>query len=169
MVAMSRSITKPIRVTPVWARLARLTVWHPINTDPTDDDRWTVRVWLPLYDLLAITAGVVAFHIGSPFLNRLFAGWVVDAGAIVFIIGAVFSLVGVTIPRLWRIEIMGKLVISLMLTSYAFLVLSFPSAGGISNLFVFAVLVMSTWSIYPRLTRLFIRGQRLTACRRQGT
>lgn len=122
-------------------------------------------MWLPLYDLLAITAGVVAFHIGSPFLNRLFAGWVVDVGAAVFILAGAVALAGVVIPRMWRAEIAGKIIMSFLLTSYAFLVLSFPSAGGISNAFVSLILIMSTWGIYPRLTRLFIRGQRLTCVR----
>lgn len=162
---MSRFPTGPIRVVSPWERIKRLTVWHPINTDPRDDDRWTVRVWLPLYDLLAVAAGVVAFQIGSPFLNRLFDDWVVDTGAAVFTLAGVVTLAGVSIPKLWRAEIVGKVAMSFLLTSYAFLVLSFPSSGGISNAFVSLILIMSTWGIYPRLTRLFIRGQQLATLR----
>lgn len=158
--------TGPIRVVSPWERVRRSTVWHPIHTDSTDEDRWTVRVWLPLYDLLAVTAGVVAFHIGSPFLNRLFADWVVDAAAAFFSLAGLVTLVGVMFPALWRAEIAGKIGMSFLLTSYAFLVLSFPSGGGISNAFVSLILVMATWGIYPRLTRLFIQGHRLARLRR---
>lgn len=154
------------RITSRWERLKRLTVWHPINTDPSDDDRWTVRVWLPLYDLLAVSAGIVAFWIGSPFLNRLFPGWVVDTAALAFILAGLITLAGVTIPSLWRIEAGGKIAMSFLLTSYASLVMAFPAAGGISNLFVTIILVMSTWGIYPRLTKLFIRGYNEGAARR---
>lgn len=53
-------MTRPIKVISRWERFKRLTVWHPINTDPSDDDRWTVRVWLPLYDVLVLIGGYVA-------------------------------------------------------------------------------------------------------------
>lgn len=155
----------PARVTTLWERLKRRTIWHPINTDPADDDRWTVRVWLPLYDLLAVLAGVIAYQIGSPFLNRLFPDWIVDAAALVFMFSGAITLVGVCFPALWRAEVAGKIGMSFLLTSYAFLVLAFPSGGGISNAFVTVILIMATWGIYPRLTRLFIRGQRAAAAR----
>lgn len=151
-------MTKPIKVITRWERLRRLTVWHPINTDPRDDDRWTVRVWLPLYDVLAITAGVIAFWVGSPLLNRLFPEPVVDLASLVFLVAGFITLIGVCIPRLWRIEAGGKIIMSFMLTSYALLVLTFPSVEAQNNSFITIILVMATWGVYPRLTRLFIRG-----------
>ena len=156
----------PWRVTPLWERLKRYTVWHPINTDPADDDRWTVRVWLPLYDLLAVLAGLIAFHVGSPILNRLFDHWLVEVAALAYALAGAVTLVGVVIPCLWRLEIAGKIGMSFLLTSYAFLVLAFPSGGGVSNAFVTVILIMATWGIYPRLTKLFIRGFRLSAQRK---
>lgn len=152
--------TKPIQLAPLWERLKRHTVWHPINTDPADDDRWTVRVWLPLYDLLAIVAGVIAYIVGSPLLNRLFSDFVVDAAALTFLGAGLITLVGVVVPSLWRLEAAGKMMMSFLLTSYAFLVLGFPSREAQNNSFITVILVMATWGVYPRLTRLFIRGRR---------
>ncbi len=159
-------MTKPIRVVTRWERFKRLTVWHPINTDPTDDDRWTVRVWLPLYDLLAVLGGYIAYLIGSPLLNRLFPNDLVDTTAVVFLIAGFITLVGVCIPRLWRVEAGGKMVMSFLLTSYAFLVLAFPSKDAQNNSFITVILIMATWGIYPRLTKLFIRGYRDSAARK---
>lgn len=159
-------MTRPTKVITRWDQFKRLTIWHPINTDPEDDERWSVRVWLPLYDLLAVLAGIIAFEIGSPFLNRLFEHWLVDAAALSFIASGLAALVGVCIPRLWRVEIAGKIGMSFLLTSYAFLVLAFPSGGGISNAFVTVILIMATWGIYPRLTKLFIRGFRASEARK---
>lgn len=159
---MTRS-TKPIPVivTP-WERFKRQLVWHPINTDPTDDEKWTVRVWLPLYDCLAVLAGVFAFQIGTPLLAALFPVWVVHVASSVFVLAGLVTLAGVTMPQLWRVEIAGKIMMSFLMTTYAFLVLTFPSANA-NNAFVTVILIMATWGIYPRLTRLFIRGARREA------
>ena len=147
----------PHAVTSIWERFKRLTVWHPINTDPEDDDKWTVRVWLPLYDLLAVLAGVAAYTVGSVLLYRLFPETLIDSVAVLFgTLGAV-TLMGVIIPNLWRLEIAGKIGMSFLLTTYAFLVLTFP-ANEQNNAFVTVILIMATWGVYPRLTKLFIQG-----------
>lgn len=151
-------MTRPIIVTPRQERFKRLLVWHPINTDPHDDNRWTARVWLPLYDCLAIAAGIIAWVVGSPILNRLFPQWIVDGVGILFAVVGLVTLVGVCVPRLWRIEIAGKIAISFLLTSYAMLVLAFPNQDGQNNSFVTVILIMATWGVYPRLTKLFIEG-----------
>lgn len=152
-------ITKPTKaIITHWERFKRLLVWHPMNTDPHDDDRWTVRVWLPMYDLLVLVAGLVAFTIGSPLMNRIFEEEFVDQVALVFAFSGLVTLVGVCVPRLWRVEIAGKIAISFLLTSYALLVLTFPSNAGQNNSFITLILIMATWGVYPRLTKLFIDG-----------
>jgi uncharacterized membrane protein len=138
-------------------RFKRLLVWHPINTDPHDDDRWTVRFWLPLFDCLVILAGIIAYSFGSRIMSKLFPEWIVDWAAVVFAIAGFITLVGVCIPRLWRVEVGGKITIAFLLTTYAFLVLTFPQYDQ-NNAFVCVILIMATWGIYPRLTRLFVRG-----------
>ncbi|QCQ57470.1 hypothetical protein SEA_SUCHA_25 [Microbacterium phage Sucha] len=161
-------MTGRIKVVSHWERFKRLLVWHPINTDPTDDDRWSVRVWYPLYDLLAIIGGYIAYFIGSPLLNRLFPAWVVDGAAVAFGFAGAITLVGVVVPRLWRVEALGKIGMSFLLTSYAFLVLAFPSRDAQNNSFITVILIMATWGVYPRLTKLFIRGYREARARREA-
>lgn len=160
-------MTKPIRVVSRWERVKRLTVWHPINMDPADDDRWTVRVWLPLYDVLAVAGGLIAFWIGSPTLNLLFPEWVVDWAAIAFAIAGAVTLVGVVIPMLWPVEALGKITMSFLLTAYAFLVMAFPHRDPYNNSFITVILIMATWGVYPRLTKLFIRGYKDAAALRE--
>lgn len=160
-------MTRPIKVISRWELFKRLTIWHPINTDPDDDDRWTVRVWLPLYDVLAILAGYIAFVVGSPILNRLFPEDLVDLVATIFAFLGLITLIGVVIPKLWRVEIGGKIGMSFLLTTYALLILTFPSNDGQNNAFVTVILIMATWGIYPRLTRLFIRGYRASQQRKE--
>lgn len=159
-------MTRPIKTLSRWERFKRLTVWHPINTDPDDDDRWTVRVWLPMYDVLAILAGWVAFWIGSPLLNRLFPEWIVNATAAWFFLAGAVTLVGVVIPKLWRIEVAGKVTMSFLLTTYALLVLAFPTQEAQNNSFITIILIMATWGVYPRLTKLFIRGYQASNARK---
>ena len=159
-------MTKPIKVISLWERFKRATVWHPINTDPADDDRWTVRVWLPLYDVLAILGGYIAFVICSPLLNRLFPDWIVDGAAVAFGIAGAVTLVGVVLPRYWLLEAAGKVSMSFLLTTYAFLVLAFTSQDAQNNSFITVILIMATWGVYPRLTKLFIRGIRASAARK---
>ena len=159
-------MTRPIKTITRWEKIKKLTVWHPINTDPKDDDRWTVRVWLPLYDFLVILGGWNAYTIGSPLMNRLFPAPVVDAMAIAFAFSGFIAMLGVVIPRLWRVEIGGKVIISFLLTTYALLVLSFHSQNAENNSFITVILIMATWGVYPRLTKLFIRGYRASAARK---
>lgn len=163
-------MTKPIPVLGPWERFKRLTVWHPLNTDPDDDDKWTVRFWLPTYDLLAVAAGIAAYTVGSLLLVRLFDPLLVDVMAVVFGLLGLVTLVGVVIPNLFKLEIVGKIGMSFMLTTYSFLVLAFPSQDQ-NNAFVTIILIMATWGIYPRLTKLFlrlIRQQRAAAIAREA-
>lgn len=160
-------MTKSIPIITRWDKFKRLTVWHPINTDPSDDDRWTVRVWLPMYDALAVLLGIIAYYIGSPLLNRLFPTWLVDWVAVYFVVAGGITLIGVIIPKLWRVEVGGKITMSFLLTTYAFLVLAFPSKEVQNNSFVTVILIMATWGIYPRLTKLFIRGYKASKKRKE--
>lgn len=161
-------MTRSVKIITRWDKFKRLTVWHPINTDPDDDDKWTVRVWLPLYDGLAVLLGIIAYYIGSALLMRLFPEETVNIVAAIFVIAGAITLIGVTIPKLWRAEIAGKITMSFLLTTYAFLVLAFPSVGVQNNSFVTVILIMATWGIYPRLTKLFIRGYRASKLRKQN-
>lgn len=125
-------------------RLWRHTIWHT-DAIPPEEWKWRKlkRVWLPLYDLIAIGAGVWASLFGSPVLHVLFHKTVIDTAGIVLAVVATICLLGVVFPRLWRWEIAGKVTLVSLLGSYAVAVMLFrtnpdPSAG-----FVVFILALS--------------------------
>lgn len=151
--------TKPIRVITYWERFKRQTVWHPLNTDPEDDDRSGPRFWFPMYDLIAFALGTYALFLGSPLLNRLFPSWFTDSMGVVLMTAATICLVGVVFPRWNLLELVGKLAIVFMLAGYAGTV-AFLSRTDEPNGFVVLVLLMSVWLLGPRVTKLFIQVNR---------
>lgn len=144
-----------VRVRSRWARVARYTVWHPINTDPADENRWGPRFWYPTYDIIALTLGLIAFWQGSPLLNRLFPDWFTDFMAVGLIAASIICLVGVVIPRLALAELVGKLSIVFLLGGYAGTVAFMGNQN--ENGFVVVVLIMSVWLLGPRASELFVR------------
>jgi hypothetical protein len=148
-----------------WERFRRWTVWHPINTDPNDENRSGPRFWFPTYDIIALTLGIYAYFIGSPLLNRLFPQWFTDTMGIVLAIASVICLVGVCFPRLALLELIGKLAIVFLLGGYAGTVL-FRSASNEPNGFVVIVLVMAVWLLGPRITVLFVQIPKASAQRK---
>lgn len=161
-------MTKPIRVVSRWELFKRLTVWHPINTDPNDEDRSGPRFWFPTYDVIALTLGVYAFFLGSPLLNRLFPSWFTDGMGIVLISASLICLVGVCFPRAALLELIGKLAIVFMLGGYAGTV-AVLSRSNEPNGFVVIVLVMAVWLLGPRITKLFVVIPKLRKQREQQT
>jgi hypothetical protein len=152
-----------------WERFKRSLVWHPLNTDPDDDDRSGPRFWFPTYDLIAFSLGVYALFLGSPLLNRLFPGWFTNSMGIVLIIASVLCLIGVVFPKHNLLELIGKLAIIFMLGGYAGTV-AFMSSTQEPNGFVVLVLIMSVWLLGPRVTKLFIQVSRVRQARKvRGT
>lgn len=124
----------------VWAE----TIWHP---DALPPDEWKYRTlkrfWLPLYDLVALTAGLWAWTFGSPILHRLFHEEVVDVAGAVFALAALVCLAGITFPRLWRFELGGKITLVSLLGAYAFAVAVFRTNPDPSAAFVSFVLILA--------------------------
>ena len=137
----------------VW--LYRASIWHP---DAIPPDEWKFRslkrVWIPLYDLVAAGAGIWALFFGSPILHRLFANGVVDFAGGVFAVSALVCLAGISFPRLWRVEIIGKLILLALLGTYAVCVAIFRSNPDQSALFVCFILVLAIPLPLFRLTLL---------------
>lgn len=115
--------------------LWRETVWHP---DAIPPDEWKFRslkrLWLPVYDVIAVLAGIWATAFGSPILHRLFDENVIDLMGMTLTVAAAVCLLGVAFPRLWRVEIAGKVILVALLGGYAIAVMFFranpdPSAG----------------------------------------
>ncbi|QWS69690.1 membrane protein [Microbacterium phage WilliamStrong] len=149
-------MTKSIPVVTRWERLKRLTVWHPINTDPNDDYRDGPRFWYPTFDLFMVALGVCAYFIGSPLLNKLFPMWFVDSLGVSITISAVLAAIGAILPRLFMLEILGKLALVFLLGGYAGTI-GFLSTNAGENGFVVLTLFSLVWLLGPRLSWLFRR------------
>jgi hypothetical protein len=154
-------------VTTRWERFKRSTVWHPLNTDPEDDNRSGPRFWFPTYDILGLALGFYALTLGSPLLNRLFPEWFTNMMGCVLIIASLLCLVGVVFPKLGYLELIGKLGIVFMLGGYAGTV-GFRSDNP-DNGFVVIVLIMAVWLLGPRVTKLVIQVVRTHAAKRMVT
>lgn len=139
--------------------LWRASIWHP---DALPPDEWKYRsikrVWLPLYDLIVIGAGLWATAFGSPLLHRLFDESVVDVAGIGLAIAGMVCLMGVIFPAFWAVELLGKLAVLFLLAIYGACVAVFPTRPDPSAGFVVFILALG---IIPPLIRLSILGEEL--------
>lgn len=159
-------MTKSIPVITRWERFKRLTIWHPINTDPNDAHRDGPRFWYPMFDLLMVALGVYAYFIGSPLLNRLFPVWFVDSMGASIVAAALFAAVGAIFPKLFMIELLGKLGLVFLLGGYAGTIGVLSQNSG-ENGFVIITLFSLVWLLGPRLSWLFRRlGGWWATCKR---
>lgn len=132
----------------VVARLWRASIWHP-DAIPEREQKYRSlkRVWLPLYDVLAMCAGVAGVLYGSRLLDRLY-GDQTDLIAGFFAAVAAVCLAGVAFPRLWAMETVGKCILVGMVVAYAFAVIVSPSpeqllAKEAPSWFIFTVLLLT--------------------------
>ncbi len=148
-------MTRPIKVISRWERFKRLTVWHPLNTDPSDDYRHGPIFWYPVFDLMMIALGTYAYFFGSPLLDRLFPPWFVESLGVAIIVSAVFADIGALFPKLYLVELVGKLGLVFLLAGYAGTVaaLSLVEPNGFLVITMFSLV----WLLGPRLSWLFIR------------
>lgn len=127
-------------------RLWESTVWYPTAIDPNEwESRSLRRFWLPLFDIVLIAAGIWAFAFGSPILHALFEESIIDVAGLSLSFSALICLIGVIIPRLWPVELMGKIILLGLLGGYTFAVAAFrlnpdPSAGFICFILVAAMI-----------------------------
>lgn len=108
-------------------RLWQATIW---SRGAIPEEEWKYRnlkrVWLPIYDLIAVGAGIMAVLHGSLLLDRLY-GDATDAIGLVFSAVALVCLLGVTFPRLWAVEVVGKVVLVGMVIAYMSAIAISPS------------------------------------------
>tara|TARA_R110002020_G_scaffold404912_1_gene614979 strand:+ start:18838 stop:19329 length:492 start_codon:yes stop_codon:yes gene_type:complete len=103
------------------------------------------RVWLPIYDSIAIVNGLLALWFGSSLLDRIFGGFT-DVIGVFFALVAFVCLLGVAFPALWKVEVAGKVVLIGMVLSYVLCILIYPSPQQLAaqeapNFFVAGMLV----------------------------
>ena len=149
-------MTRPIKVISRWERFKRLTVWHPMNTDPSDDYRHGPRFWYPVFDLMMIALGTYAYFFGSPLLDRLFPIRFVELLGVAIITSAVLAAIGAVFPRLYLVELVGKLGLVFLLAGYAGTVATLHGATE-PNGFLVITLFSLVWLLGSRLSWLFIR------------
>ncbi len=132
-------------------RLWRASIWHP---DAIPPDEWKFRnlkrVWLPLYDLIAVFAGIQAIAYGSTMLNRLFHPDMVDLLGMALTLTASVCFLGVAFPALWRIEIVGKIVLVSLIAAYVVAIIVFAKPPG-PSLFVVGMLTFGLPLAFFRL------------------
>lgn len=135
-----RAVSSQMGAMRVLRRIWRSSIWHPSAIPPEEFKyRNLKRIWLPLYDLTAVAAGVGAILYGSNMLNRLFStGWV-DALGSVFTMVAILCLISISFPRLWALEIIGKTLLVGMIAGYITMILLF-SHSPTPQLFIASVL-----------------------------
>lgn len=148
------------------SRLWRRSIWHPDSISPEEwKYRWLKRVWLPVYDLFAIGAGIWAAIFGSSILYHLLGDTgAVDALGIAFAFVAFICLMGVIFPELYKIEIVGKIALIGMLGAYAGSIIAFNANGDSTSWFVAFIVVMT---LPLPLFRLNLLGEEIKERRNQ--
>ncbi|MBC8726071.1 hypothetical protein F6X37_32405 [Paraburkholderia sp. 31.1] len=107
-------------------RLGSASVWAA-GVVPTDDPwRNAKRIWLPLFDVIMITSGINAIVFGSLLLDRLYGDFTDIIGA-AFVLVAAACLIGVVWPRMWPVEIVGKILLVSMIVGYVAAIILSPS------------------------------------------
>ncbi|WP_066041884.1 hypothetical protein [Herbiconiux solani] len=138
-------------------RLFAASIWAH-GAIPVDEWKYRnlKRVWLPLYDLLAMWAGVNAVVFGSRLLNRLLSEELLDLVGIAFTVVAAVCLLAVAFPRLWAIEMVGKSLLVGMVFAYMASVILYPtpSPDETPNWFIVAMLGFGLPLALFRLTML---------------
>ena len=144
---------------PLLGRLLAQTVWHRDGI-PAEDWKYRrlVRLWLPLYDIVAVVTGLSGLLFGSPLLDKLFTEEVTNVFTGTFVVVATATLMTVIFPCLWRVEIAAKVLLVGLVTAYIFTILVYGSPGptGLPNLFVAGMLA---FGLPFALFRLDLLGQ----------
>jgi hypothetical protein len=132
--------------------IGRRSIWHrdaiPITEGELARD---VKRWvLPVVDVLFILASISGLVRGMPSFEVVYSETVSNVAAVLILAASIACLVGVSFPRLWRLELVGKMALAFVLLTYAAL-LVFLSVGGSARGFVAGVcaasVVLPLWRI----------------------
>lgn len=115
------------------ARLRRATIWHPDAFPPeaSATDRELKRFTLPVFDVLMVLMGVAGVNLGMPSFQAVFRADVSVYAGVVLIVAGLAALAGISFPRLWLAEAIGKVLMLIVLGGYAVAmwVLNFQGIG----------------------------------------
>lgn len=130
------------------------TVWHRSGI-PTEDweYRRLVRLWLPVYYAIAMYIGVVGMVFGSPLLNRLFTPFLTDLFTGAFTLVSAAALIGLAFPRLWKMEVVGTVLLAGLVAAYIATISVYGNKGpeDLPNLFVLGTLALGLPFAFFRL------------------
>lgn len=125
-------------------RIGRNSIWAK-GAIPVEEWKYRnfKRVVLPVYDFLVVLAGITAIVWGMPSFQEIFPGEVVDALGWLLVFVAVICLLGVSFPRLWAIEILGKALLLGIIVAYIIALFGLAVQGVGTREFVMAVVSMT--------------------------
>jgi hypothetical protein len=125
-------------------RVGGATIWAP-GAIPIEERKYAgplKRVALPVLDLILILGGIYAVTSGIPALDELLPDHVSDALGYLFMVCACVCLLGAAFPRLWAVEVAGKILVVAILGMY-FVALRTVDGGTTTRLFISAVVLAS--------------------------
>lgn len=98
------------RLKAMWGMLVAWSIWHP-DAISLDEYKYRdlKRIWLPLYDLVAIGAGIWVTMFKPDILSRLLPPVTMGVLGNLTVVLATVCLLGVAFPKLWKWEIAGKI------------------------------------------------------------
>jgi hypothetical protein len=133
--------------------LYRQTVWHPaaIPESQGESDRELKRYVLPVFDIIITAMGLAGVIRGMPSFDIIFVDFIAHLSGWLLLIGGVLALGGISFPKLWLAEGIGKLLMLLVIGGYAaaLWVLTFQGEGQrwIVSLAVTGLLVLPLWNL----------------------
>lgn len=131
-------------------------IWAP-NAVPSPEWKYRnlKRIMFPVIDFLFILAGVSAAINGVPAISEFYPGFMVDIFSVVLSTAALICFVGVSFPRLWWLEILGKTILFGLMVGYVLSLLILTAAGDPTRGFI---LLIAAASLAPIVWRLSLLG-----------
>lgn len=101
-------------------RFWQATVWAPGAIPPSESKYATPlkRFVFPMFDVVMMVAGIRAMFVGVPSIELIFPQGIAAGFYLSWSILAGVCLVGAMFPRLWVLEIAGKVALFAILTAY---------------------------------------------------
>lgn len=133
--------------------LWRFTIWYPDALPATEGaaSRELKRFVLPIFDVLVIVMGLNAVQYGMPSFNLVYSPMIAILAAWVLLFAGVLALVGISFPRLWIAEAVGKLAMVVVLGGYAGALWVLLAQGQWARAFVAAgltaIIVLPMWNL----------------------
>ncbi|MGK9222082.1 MULTISPECIES: hypothetical protein [unclassified Microbacterium] len=133
--------------------LWRASIWHP-DAIPSEEGRASrelKRYVLPTFDVLMIVMGLNAVRYGMPSFDLVYSPAIAVAAAWLLLAAGVLALAGISFPRLWIAEALGKLAMVVVLGGYAGALWALLLAGEWARAFVAAgltaMIVLPMWNL----------------------